>query len=338
MKSPPPRLPVRAFLVSEEQGGFRREVVRLDRERLPEGDLLLRVLYSSLNYKDALSATGHRGVTRVYPHVPGIDAAGIVAESRSDAFCVGDEVLVTGFELGSSHWGGFADYCRIPSAWAVMKPAGLTLRESMILGTAGFTAGLGVQRLLEGGLTRERGPVLVTGSTGGVGCLAVAILALLGFRVTAATRKTDAQDFLRSLGAEEVVATDSLADTTGRPLLGGRWGGVLDTVGGDILDAAIRRLLPFCPAACCGNILSQRLNTSLYPFILRGVSLQGINSAFTPPPLRNRIWQALAGPWKIPSLEGVAVETPLEDLEPYIRRILRGEIRGRVLIRVGVPS
>jgi len=326
----------RAMVVRETPDGrFLREFTTRRIDDLPPGDVLLRVQYSSLNYKDALSATGNKGVTRRYPHTPGIDAAGVVEESSSQKFRPGEEVLVSGFELGSNHAGGFAEFVRVPADWVVRKPAGLSLRESMILGTAGFTAGLSVHRLLQHGVAPGQGPLLVTGATGGVGSIAVAILARAGFEVVAVTGKADAGEFLHTLGAARILSREEATDRTGRALLSGLWAGAVDTVGGSLLDTAIRQTRPEGAIACCGNIGSARLETSIYPFILRGVALIGIDSAFAPAEQRLRVWENLSGPWKIPHLEMLATEVTLEELNPLIDRILAGGVRGRTLVTLG---
>ncbi len=321
-------------MVVHADGKVVREIAEKSLDSLPAGDVLISVHYSSLNYKDALSATGNRGVTRSYPHTPGIDAAGIVEESSTTDFRRGDEVIVTGNDLGSNTDGGFAEYVRVPREWIIRRPASLSLRESMILGTAGYTAALSVYRLGHHGLRPEQGPVLVTGASGGVGCLAVAILAKTGHHVAAATGKKDAEEFLKELGASEVLGRDAIRDTTGKSLLPGRWAGVVDTVGGELLDSAIRQTRPEGGVATCGNVTSAELHTSIYPFILRGVAVLGVNSAFTPAETRQDIWKKLATEWKIEDLDRVATEVPLEEVDPFFDRILKGEVRGRVLVRL----
>lgn len=325
----------RALVVAESNGGtFTRSLTRLTFANLPEGEVLIRVAYSSLNYKDGLSASGNRGVTKRYPHIPGVDAAGIVHESSVTQFSPGDEVVVHGFELGANHWGGFSEYIRVPAAWIVRKPEGLSLRETMMYGTAGFTSGLAVHRLLHNGLAPDQGQVLVTGATGGVGCIAVALLARLGFTVVASTGKTAAKDFLVGIGASEVIDRNATKDLTGKPLLNGRWAGAVDTVGGDILDSTLRYTKLFGSVATCGNVISGDLHTSVYPFILRGVALLGINSAFTPMPLRLDVWEKLGRDWKLSNLEQMTKEISLEDLEAYFDVILKGGVRGRILVRI----
>ena len=324
-----------ALVVHEmEDGTFRRQIERRSLADLPPGEVLVRVHYSSLNYKDALSATGHRGVTRRYPHTPGIDAAGVVESSDSDAFQPGEPVVVTSYDLGMNTPGGWGRYIRVPAEWVVPLPTGLTLRESMILGTAGFTAALSVHRLQHEGVTPDRGAVLVTGASGGVGSLAVGILHRIGYRVVAATGKAEAEPFLRDLGAAEVVPRQQVLDDSPRPLLKGRWAGVVDTVGGAYLASVLKAVQLHGAVTCCGLVASAEFSTTVYPFILRGISLLGIDSQSCPMPLRRELWQKLAGAWKPASLERLVVERTLAELEPEIRRILQGGQRGRVLIRL----
>ena len=313
---------------------FTRQLVEKSIDDLPAGDVLIRVHYSSLNYKDALSATGNKGVTRNYPHTPGIDAAGEVEESASAAFKPGERVLVTGFDLGMNTSGGFAEYVRVPADWVVALPQGLSLRESMILGTAGFTAALSVLRLEEHGIKPDDGEVLVTGASGGVGSLAVAILAHLGYRVAAVTGKTDAHTYLRELGAAEILERGDIDDQSGRPLLKGRWAAAVDTVGGNPLATALKSTRYGGAVTACGLVASPKLETTVMPFILRGVSLLGVDSVECPMPRRRRVWQRLAGDWKPPVLGAIASEHGLEELDELIERILKGRIRGRSVIRI----
>lgn len=324
-----------AMVVSENPDGtFTREIARRNLDQLPDGDVLIAVAYSSLNYKDALSATGNRGVTRRYPHTPGIDAAGTVAESRDPRFRPGDPVLVTGYDLGMNTPGGFGQYIRVPAEWVVPIPEPLSVKESMIYGTAGFTAALCVMKLMDHGLRAGRGEVLVTGATGGVGTMAVCFLAAAGCTVVAASGKPDAGPFLRSLGASEVIGREALADDDGKPLVKGRWAGVVDTVGGDILATALKSTRPHAAVACCGNVAGFRLNTTVFPFILRGISLLGIDSAETPMETRLAAWQRIAGPWRIGALADLAADVSLDALEPYFDRILKGRLRGRTRVRI----
>ena len=313
-------------------GRFTREIGSCSWDQLPAGEVLIRVHYSSLNYKDALSASGNKGVTKAYPHTPGIDAAGVVEESSSPAWRPGDEVIVTGYGLGMDTAGGFAQYIRVPAAWVVRRPAGLTLRECMVYGTAGFTAGLSLSRLEFAGVTPEQGEILVTGATGGVGSIAVGILAKAGFNVVAATGKTGEAAFLQQLGAKTVIHRDEADDQSQRPLLKARWAGVIDTVGGTILTTAIRSSKPHAVVTCCGMVASSELHLTVFPFILRGLVLWGVDSVATEMPLRLQVWEKLAGEWKLDQLDRIATACSLETLSGEIDRILQGKQRGRVVV------
>ena len=322
----------KAMVVSETADQkFTREIRQKEFSDLPAGELLIEVKYSSLNYKDALSASGNKGVTRKYPHTPGIDAAGVVATSSTSQFGAGDQVIVTGFDLGMNTAGGFGQYISVPASWAVKLPQGMTLKESMAYGTAGLTAALCVMRLMAFGLTKDSGEVLVTGATGGVGSVAVGILAKLGFNVVAATGKTDEKDFLTQLGAKAIISRDEANDTSGRPLQKGRWAGVVDAVGGNILATAIKSAKYGGLVAACGNAMSADLAVSVYPFILRGVSLLGVDSVEVPMSTRLRTWQKLAQDWKL-DVSGFVSECALEELSPKIDLVLKGGIRGRVVV------
>lgn len=326
----------RALVVRErDDGTFTRSVEERNVDDLPDNDVLVRVHFSGLNYKDGLSASGDKGVTRVFPNTPGVDAAGVVAESRDERFAEGDKVIVTSYDLGQNTPGGFGQYIRVPGDWVVPLPGGLTLKESMIYGSAGFTAAYGVYKIKHNGTRPGDGPVLVTGATGGVGSFAVALLSLEGYQVTAVTGKQEQADFLKSLGAEEVTGRDRVHDTTGKPLLSGTWAGVVDTVGGAMLDTAIRQARHNATVTCCGNILGGELNTSIYPFILRGVSLMGIDSGICLMPMRKTIWKLLAEEWKLPQLDEIYREVDLDALNNEIDRILEGKQVGKVLVNLG---
>lgn len=328
----------KALVVSESPGNqFTRRIASRSFSELPPGDVLIRVLFSSLNYKDGLSATGNRGVTKNYPHTPGVDAAGIVEESTSPDFAVGEEVIVTGYDLGSHTDGGWAEYIRVPAPWVVRKPKSLSLRQTMIYGTAGLTAGISLYKLVKHGLSTDQGPVVVTGATGGVGSLAVALFAKEGFHVIAVTGKMEEQQFLLDLGAREVKRRDEILDASDKPLLSGRWAGAVDTVGGPLLDSVIRQTKLEGAVAACGNVVSADLRTSVYPFILRGVALIGINSAFTPMVLRLEIWSRLATEWRLPNFEERVTEVSLDQINSeYIDLILKGRVRGRVVVNIGL--
>ena len=322
----------KAMVVSETaEKTFPREIRERALSDLPAGELIIEVKYSSLNYKDALSATGNKGVTRKYPHTPGIDAAGVVADSTTKLFAVGDQVTVTGFDLGMNTSGGFGQYISVPALWATKLPQGLSLKDSMGHGTAGLTAALCIIRLMASGLTKDSGEVLVTGATGGVGSVAVAILAKLGFNVVASTGKASEHDFLKGLGAKAILSRDEANDTSGRPLQKPRWAGVVDTVGGNILATALKTTKYGGLVAACGNAMSADLNVNVFPFILRGVSLLGVDSVEIPMRARQMAWNKLAGEWSI-DVGSLVSEVSLAELNPKIDEILKGSIRGRVLV------
>ncbi len=313
---------------------FLREIRERSINDLPPGDLVVRVQYSSLNYKDALSATGHPGVTRQFPHTPGIDAAGEVVSCDSGEFAPGDKVIVTGYDMGMETDGGWGQLVRIPSAWAVRLPAGLSLREAMIIGTAGFTAGLSVFKLQQAGVKPDDGEILVTGATGGVGSIAVSILARAGYKVVAATGKTADEEFLKNLGATEIIPRDQVTAGADRPMLRERWAGVVDVAGGETLVAAIKSTRYGGAVTCCGLVSSPELTMNVYPFILRGVSLIGIDSVHCPADTRLQVWKKLAGEWKPKQLADVVTEVTLDDVEEKIQSILQGGISGRVLVKL----
>lgn len=326
----------RAMVVEETQDNqFDRNIKERSISDLPDGNVLVRVSFSSLNYKDALSATGNRGVTRKYPHTPGIDAAGTVVESQSSAFQAGDDVIVTSYDLGMNTSGGFGQYIRIPADWVVPLPRGLTLKESMIYGTAGFTAGLSLFSLIRT-VKPEDGEILVTGATGGVGSISTAILRKLGYQVVAVSGKSDAADFLLDLGAKRVVTREEVSDESQRPLLKSTWSGVIDTVGGNILATAIKSTHPWGTVTTCGMVASPDLPLTVFPFILRGIKLLGIDSQSCPMEHRQKVWKHLAENWKIDRLQNIYQEVSLEELNPLIDTILKGGIKGRTVVNLDI--
>lgn len=325
----------RCLLVNKDEAGLvHRAVTQQPRPALAAGDLLVRVAYSALNYKDALSATGHPGVTKKFPHVPGIDAAGIVLESNAEHFRPGDRVLATSFDLGMNTWGGFGELLRVPAQWTLPVPTALSLRDAMILGTAGLTAGLAVVALQSRGVRPESGDVVVTGATGGVGSMAVSILARNGYRVSASTGKTEAHELLRALGATTILPRSELDQESDRPLLAARFAGAVDCVGGRTLSTLVRSLKRGGVVAATGLTGGADLKLTVYPFILRAVDLVGIDSADCPLAERTEVWDKLAGPWRPIELDRLAHEVQLEELEPYFARILAGQVTGRVLVRL----
>ncbi len=325
----------KAFVVAEtEDNQFIRSVEHKRIDDLPEGDVVVQVRYSSLNYKDVLSATGNKGVTRKFPHTPGIDAAGIIADSSSEDFKPGDKVIVTSYDLGMNTAGGFGQYIRVPSEWVVPQPEGLTAKEAMIYGTAGFTAALSVWHVIENGVTPDKGDVLVSGTTGGVGSIAVSILSKLGYSVTAVNGVEDETEFLKEIGAQGIISIDEASDTSKRPLLKSIWAAGIDTVGGDILATTIKSTNYGATVTCCGNVASPDLPLNVFPFILRGVRLIGIDSQNCPMPLRKKIWQKIASEWKIDWLNTLTTEAPFDELENRIELMLQGKHIGRTIIKM----
>jgi acrylyl-CoA reductase (NADPH) len=327
----------KALIISETSGKqYLRTITQRQISDLPAGDILIKVHYSSLNYKDALSSVGNKGVTRNYPHTPGIDAAGVIEQSDSPDFKIGEEVIVTSYDLGMNTSGGLAEYIRVPAQWIVRLPEGMSMREAMIHGTAGFTAGMCINALINNGLTPEKGKVLVTGSTGSVGTMAVAILKKLGFEVTALTGKPEAHEWLKQIGASEIISREALDDTSGRPMLKSVYAGVVDPVGGNILATALKSLTYGGAVAACGLVNSPELHTSVFPFILRSNTLFGIDSAECPMPLRKEIWQKLANEYKPEDIESLADEMTLEEVPDQLDRMLKGGNIGKSLISMFV--
>lgn len=298
---------------------------------LPAGDVLVRVRYTSLNYKDVLSWGGHKGITKQYPHTPGIDAAGVVEQSSSEAFALGDEVIVVGFDLGMNTWGGFSQFIRVPAEWVVKKPAGISLEEAMTIGTAGFTAAQCAARFQDLDLLPGSGPVLVTGATGGVGSVAVTLLSHLGYEVVAATRNPDNAAYLESIGAASTISTSEVIDESKRPLLKSRWAGVVETVGGPLLETAIRSTQRRGVITFCGMIASSDLNTTVFPFILRGLRLIGIDSAECPIDQKKDIWNRLAADWKPEKLAALRVNRSFDEIPQMVQKMKAGQTQGRVV-------
>lgn len=324
----------KAFLVTEENENYNRSIVEKNINELPDYDTLIRVSYSSLNYKDALSASGNRGVTKTYPHTPGIDAAGVVIESKNSNLKPGTEVIVTGYDFGMNTPGGYQEYVKVPSEWVVPLPKGMTLKESMVYGTAGLTAAISVYKLIvKGEVKPEHGEILVTGATGGVGSVAVKILSKLGYEVVGVTGKLEEKEFLLSIGAKRVVGRDEVDDTT-RPMLKGIYAGAIDTVGGNVLSTAIKLLKYNGVITTCGNVAGASFESSVYPFIIRGVTLYGVDSVQINSSEREFLWNKLSKEWKIEDLDKLSTEIVLEELNNKIDLILKGENKGRVVIKL----
>jgi acrylyl-CoA reductase (NADPH) len=330
-------MPFRALRIVETPAGkFERSIEELDIEDLPPGELLVKVAYSSLNYKDALSATGNKGITKKYPHTPGIDAAGVVELSRSPKFAVNEEVIVTGRDLGMNTAGGFGEYIRVPAEWAIKKPLQLSFQDAMSFGTAGLTAAHALYKMQLMQQSPSMGPVVVTGSTGGVGSIAVAILAKAGYEVIAVTGKENTKEYLQYLGATRIENRDFVDDKSGKSLLKPKWAGAIDTVGGNTLHTLLKGCMPEGSIVSTGLVASQQLNTTVYPFILNGVSLLGIGSAETAAEIREMLWQKLMNEWSIKDkLNAIVKEASLEEVNnTYIGSILDGKVMGRIIIKI----
>ena len=326
-----------AFIIKETDGKFIRAIEKKPLNKLPESEVLIKVSYSSLNYKDALSSIGHRGITKKYPHTPGIDAAGMVVSSKSKYYSSGDKVIVTGYDLGMNTPGGFAEYISVPANWIVKLPPNLSLKESMIIGTAGFTAALALDKLQQIGLKSFEDEILITGATGSLGSLAVSILSRAGYKnIVAATGKIVQSDFLKKLGAKQIIDrnNDEIDDKSNKPMLSSRWAGVIDSVGGNILATAIKSVKYGGGVAACGLTKSFNFNTTVYPFILRSVNLIGIDSAACPMETRLKIWEKLSGEWKINTLNYMYEEISLKELGQKIDLMLEGKNMGRVIINL----
>ena len=323
----------RAYRVFEEDGRIGGRLVEARLDELGAGEVVARVAYSGVNYKDALAATGAGRIMRRFPLVGGVDASGTVVSSSDARFAAGDAVLVTGYGLGESHDGGFADYVRVPADWVVPLPDGLGLRDAMAIGTAGFTAALSVVEMERNGLRPPAGPIVVTGATGGVGSLAVQCLAAAGYGVTAVTRKDDAHGFLREQGAAEVLTAAGLAMGK-RPLEKALWAGAVDPVGGDTLAWLTRTMQRGACIASSGLTGGIELHTTVMPFILRGVKLLGIDSAQCPMDVRRNVWSRLASDLKPAHLAAATRTITLEELPEAFATLLRGAARGRYVVRV----
>jgi len=325
----------RAYVVRKTgKNEFTRSIENRAIESLPENDILVRVQFSSLNYKDALSATGNPGVTRHFPHTPGIDAAGVVKESASPGIKPGSKVIVHGYDLGMETDGGFGQYIRVPADWVVHLPEEMSLKTSMTYGTAGFTAAMAIEKMAELGVHPDSGDILVTGATGGVGSLAIALLGKLGYRVIAATGKPEQREYLQSIGASDIISREETDDQTGKALLSRRWAGAIDTVGGNTLSTVLRSMDFSGVVASCGNARSGDLNLNVYPFILRGVNLRGVDSGNCDIKYRQRIWNKLAAEWSIPHLDTIVKEITLEELDETIDLMLNGKHTGRTVINL----
>lgn len=323
----------RALVLNERDGQVTSSIETLERSALPEGDVLVRVAYSGLNYKDGLALAGKNKVVRFYPMVPGIDFSGEVEQSDSPQFAPGQRVALTGWGVGERHWGGYAQYARVKSEWLVPLPESIELQEAMAIGTPGVTAMLAVVALEEHGMRPDGHEVLVTGASGGVGSLAVAILANLGYRVVAESGKPEMVDYLKLIGAHEVISREELAPSGG-PLGSARWGGAVDTVGGEMLAGALRTLAYGASVAACGNAGGFDLHTTVLPFILRGVNLLGIDSLPVPQARRIAIWDRLAHDLPASVLQRTMRVVPLGETPALASEILAGRVHGHIVVDV----
>ncbi len=329
----PSPISFQAIRIFEDDGKFVQRIIERSTEDLPEGEVLIQVHYSSLNYKDALSSSGNRGVTRHYPHTPGIDASGIVAASTDPDFKDGDSVVVTSYDLGMSIDGGFGEYIRVPAKWILPLPEGLSLQETMIYGTAGFTAAQSFWELKSAGCNPENGLVLVTGAAGGVGSIAVRLLLNSGYEVAATSGHDTGKALLKELGVQQILDREEMVDLGDRPLLKPQWNGVIDNVGGIPLATALKTTKPGGVITTCGNVAGAELPTTVFPFILRGLRLIGIDSQNCTYALRKQLWQHLATDWKLPNLKVGLKEVSMAGISNEIELMLRSEVKGRVVLR-----
>lgn len=323
------------YLVEQsESKDIHSRLAKVELPELEESHVLVRVEYSSLNYKDAMAATGHPGIVKSFPHIPGIDAVGVVETSQDSRFEVGTQVIATGHELGVERWGGWASHVVVPADWLVQLPSEMSANESMTLGTAGFTAAQCVAAIVDHGCQPGEGRIIVSGATGGVGSIAVMLLAHLGYEVLAVTGKQDRHDWLKEIGASDVAGRDALNSDEKRPLLKGDYVAGIDTVGGSVLATMLKKIQHRGCVACCGVTGGAELPTTVYPFILRGVALYGIDSAWCPDDLRSEIWQRLATTWKLPNLLDAKVDLTLTTIDTAVDEILAGKFAGRGVIRI----
>ncbi len=323
----------RAYRVSKEDNKIISRWVDLTLADLDPGEVVIRAAYSSVNYKDALAATGAGKVIRRFPCVGGIDVAGVVISSQDARFSAGDKVLVTGYDMGVAHDGGFSELVRVPADWVVRLPLGLSLHDAMAMGTAGFTAALSLYRLQQNDVKPENGKVVVTGATGGVASLAISMLSRLGYHVVAITGKDSEHDYLKALGAAEIMPRSAMDLTSTRPLEKSLWAAALDSVGGSTLAWLTRTMQQNGVIASFGNAGGVELNTTVLPFILRGVRLLGIDSAATAMPLRQEIWHRLANEWRPQQLDKIAHTVAFEQLPEVFSKILSGNSHGRTVIK-----
>jgi len=320
-----------AYYVEENDGVFSASISKLELKKPADGFVQIKVSHSSLNYKDALSASGNKGVTRNYPFVPGIDAAGIITDANSSSFNEGDEVIVTGYDLGMNTPGGFGEYINVPAGWVVKKPSALTSLEAMSIGTAGLTAAASALKIYESSQESDL-PVLVSGATGGVGSIGVMLMSKLGKEVSALTGKSTSTDFLKSIGASNIIMRDEYLETPAKAMERPMFSSAIDTVGGNVLSKMLPQISPHGVVACCGNVAGIEVNTTVFPFILRGITLSGIDSAESSLAFKTSIWNKFADEWNL-DLSSMIKTVTKENLQQEIDLILRGGQQGRVVLK-----
>ena len=326
---------MKAFVVEKiGEKEFTSGIQDISTPKCEENEVVIKVTYSSLNYKDALSSIGNPGVTRKFPHITGIDVSGTIFESTSPIFKVGERVLVTGYDMGMNSNGGHAQYVKVPASWVARIPDSISDKEIMTFGTAGLTAALSVNELIENGIKPESGDILVTGATGGVGSIAIAILSKLGYNIVAISGKKDRIDFLKNIGANEVILREVFEENTNKPLLSEKYAGVIDTVGGQILANALKEVKYDGVVTCCGLTSSSQLNTNVFPFILRGVRLIGIDSVECKLEKKQAAWEKLASRWKINSLNTIVNEITLDEIKTAYEHLLSGKAVGRYVVKI----
>lgn len=324
----------KALVINKVENEIIANTQQLDLNDLPQGELLIKVAYSSVNYKDALACLPKGGIVKSYPFVPGIDLAGTVVSSEDERFQEGDEIVVTGFGLGVNHFGGFSEYARVPAEWAIKLPQGLSMKEAMILGTAGFTAALSVYELVQNGIRPEDGPILITGATGGVGSIAAAIAAKLGYEVAASTGKLDKQQYLLDLGVKRILPREELLSGSKQPLDKQIWAGAIDCVGGETLTAVLSQLKYGGAVAASGLTGGAGLSMTVYPFIIRGVRLIGIDSVMAGMEIRSKIWALLADAYKPSMLGELFSEIGLNQVSDQVATLLNGQAKGRAIVKL----
>lgn len=325
----------RALRISEESDGtFKKQIATRTLDELPQHEVLIKVKYAALNYKDALSANGHKGITRKFPHTPGVDAAGEVVEDSTGTFKKGDAVICTSYDLGMNTDGGFAEYIRVPAAWLVPMPAKFTFKQAMVLGTAAFTAALALHKMEVNGQEPSMGSILVTGSTGGVGTMAVSLLNHCGYQVITSTGKKEKHEFLKAIGAHKIIGRDDVRDESPKAFLSTQWAGAIDTVGGVTLSTILKACGHNGNVATCGLVESAEFSTTVYPFIIKGNNLLGVETAECNMTLRKQLWDKLANEWAFSFPESLVTECSLDEIIHHIDQIMEGKVTGRVVVNL----